>query len=230
MLKGVRGLKLTEEDIEMASQAIFARHEALVNMRGMFKYLAKEVGQDQMVDPLTKKDALWEMVEMFTKDPQFHAISQKSGNNGLNTADIAEYLSYHFNGPKSLERVFQISDRLEYSNAESTAFTEAMMKQLKAYQAKYNEKLPYSFNKQKIRQMYLKKRASNSLEKNSPSAELLLFVMKNAGLNEEVIDFCTVAEDMTPIKRYYLSEALMQMELQAGASYTKVLQQANVLP
>lgn len=46
VLKGVRGHKLTDEDVEMASQAIFARHEALVDMRGMFKYLAKEVGQD----------------------------------------------------------------------------------------------------------------------------------------------------------------------------------------
>lgn len=53
--------------------------------------------------------------------------------------------------------------------------------------------------------------------------------MKAAKLNDEIIDFCTFDTDC-PIKQFYMAEALMQMELQKGSSYTKVLQKAKVIP
>ena len=53
--------------------------------------------------------------------------------------------------------------------------------------------------------------------------------MKAAKMNDEIIDYCSFDTEC-PIKQFYMAEALMQMELQKGTSYTKVLQRAKVIP
>ena len=51
-----------------ATQTIFGRHDSLVDMRSLFNYLVDFTGKEKMVDPLTKKDALWSIVDAFTRD------------------------------------------------------------------------------------------------------------------------------------------------------------------
>lgn len=51
-----------------ATQAIFSRHDNLVDMKSLFNYLVDYIGEEQMIDPLTKKDAMWQIVDTFTKD------------------------------------------------------------------------------------------------------------------------------------------------------------------
>lgn len=64
--------------------------------------------------------------------------------------------------------------------------------------------------------MYINLRATKNLKVSNASAELLLFVLQSSKLNEEVIDFCSISDEPSQIKSFYLGEALMQMKLKNG--------------
>lgn len=60
------------EDLSEAASLIFGKYDDVIDLRSIFNYLIKQVGTKQIVDPLTKEDALWNLVEFFTKDPKFY--------------------------------------------------------------------------------------------------------------------------------------------------------------
>lgn len=79
-----------------------------------------------MIDPLTKEDAIWSLVEFFTKDPKFYQVSTRTNNNTLDTESIAEYLGYQFQRHNSLERVFKIAGRLDQTDS-GAKFTNSIL-------------------------------------------------------------------------------------------------------
>ena len=44
-------------------------------MRALTKYLVSRVGDQQVIDPITKEDAIWNLIDFFTKAPEFYRIS-----------------------------------------------------------------------------------------------------------------------------------------------------------
>ena len=49
---------------------IMDEHADLVNMKKLFSFLVDKVGAHRVVDPVTKTDTLWELIEMSTQ-PEF---------------------------------------------------------------------------------------------------------------------------------------------------------------
>lgn len=200
VLSNVRFHSLDESEQETASKAIFRRHEDLVDMRSLFKFLVEQVGKEQMVDPLTRKDALMELIDLFTNNAQFHEVSQKSKNNSLDTQQIAQYLGNQLERPNALENVFKVAKRLAYSTSESEIFAENMLRHLRAYQSKNNGALPQSFSTKAVKNLYLRKRTTEDFKLERASTdELLLYVLKAAKLNEEVIDFCSMPQTLNNV-------------------------------
>ena len=79
-----------------------------------------------MIDPMTKEDALWNLVEFFTQDPSFYRVSALTNNSTLDASSIAEYLGYQFSRNNSLERVFKIAGRLDHTD-QAVSFTDAIL-------------------------------------------------------------------------------------------------------
>jgi len=45
-------------------------------MKSLFTYLVDQVGGEKMLDPLTKRDALMELVDLYTNDALFFMVSK----------------------------------------------------------------------------------------------------------------------------------------------------------
>ena len=220
---------LSEKAQKTAAIAIFEKHEGLVDMRALFSFLIDHIGPEQVIDPLTKEDALWNLVDFFTQDKTFFNVSQHSANNSLNVEDMARYFGKQFAQKQTLDRVMKVALRLE-GTAQSKQFEDALLREFKNYQARNFGAMPPSFDPKAVKNAYLKLRATNSL--NPDGSELVLYLLKSLNLNQEVIDYCTLSADSANnnVKQYYMSEALMQMPLQAKKQYLSSLQQASVLP
>ena len=103
-------------------------------------------------------------------------------------------------------------------------FEDAMLRELKSYQARNFGAMPPSFEPKAVKNAYLKLRATDRL--NPDGSELMLFVLKSLNLNQEVIDYCTLSAENNNnnVKQYYMSEALMQMPLHPKKQYHTSLQ------
>ena len=74
---------LNEKQMQLAAKALLSENAGLVNMHQLFGYLVDYVGGEQMLDPQTKQDSLWQIVDLFTRDPRFYSVSQMSQNDTL---------------------------------------------------------------------------------------------------------------------------------------------------
>jgi hypothetical protein len=79
-------------------------HADLVDMKSLFSFLVNKVGDHRVVDPVTKSDTLWELIELASK-PQFAGL--------LDTADIANYLNNHIGSGATLEKTFSLIDKFQ---------------------------------------------------------------------------------------------------------------------
>lgn len=57
------------------SALIFGANEDLVDMKELAKYLISRVGNQQVIDPITKEDAIWNLIDFFTKNSDFYRVS-----------------------------------------------------------------------------------------------------------------------------------------------------------
>lgn len=119
-------------DQDLASK-LFGYNEDLVDMRELSKYLINSVGSQPIIDPITKEDALWSLIDFFTKDSDFYRVSQQSSNNTIDPSSIAEYLGNQFERKNALERVMKIAIRLDLL-PQSECFVDSMLLKLKSYQ------------------------------------------------------------------------------------------------
>lgn len=101
-------------------------------MRALFSFLTDHIGTEQVIDPLTKEDALWNLVDFFTQDKTLFNVSQHSANNSLNVEDIAKYFGKQFAHKQTLDRVMKVALRL-YGTSQSKQFEDAMLKEFKNY-------------------------------------------------------------------------------------------------
>jgi hypothetical protein len=70
-------------------------------MRSLFGYLVKKLGTKQAIDPITKEDALWRIVEFFTRSGISDIANYGQNNyNTLSDSDISSYLNNRFGDSK----------------------------------------------------------------------------------------------------------------------------------
>jgi hypothetical protein len=81
-------------------------------MRALSKFLIVKTGDKQIIDPLTKEDSLWGLIDMFTQSPDMYEASRLSKNNHIEPATIAQYFGNKLNNHDSLEKVIKIAFRL----------------------------------------------------------------------------------------------------------------------
>ena len=58
--------ELTGKQLEELSKRVFGQGEDLVDMAALAEYLVSSLGARQVVDPLTKDDSIWSLIDFFT--------------------------------------------------------------------------------------------------------------------------------------------------------------------
>lgn len=92
--------------------------------------------------------------------------------------------------------------------------------------------MPPSFGKEKLRELYLRLRATKMKRQDATFSadisELVLFLLSKAGMSEEIIDFCDQgAQVNSDIEKYYLAEALFGLDLERG-NFENALNQSEI--
>jgi len=99
-------LSQMSENEKFAINARVFNATGLVDMRSLFGYLVSNLGTKAAIDPVSKEDALWRVVEFFTQ----RAISEISsfGSTNLNTlsdSDLSGYLGNRLGDTKCFEKL-----------------------------------------------------------------------------------------------------------------------------
>ena len=100
--------QLSEREKYELNSRVF-NYSTLVDMRSLFGHLVETLGTKQAIDPVTKDDALWRIVDFFTR-PGVKDITQFGQNsyNTLSDGDIAAYLSNRINDSKAFDKITQV--------------------------------------------------------------------------------------------------------------------------
>ena len=80
-------------------------------MRQLFSHLVERIGSKDAIDPFTKKDIMWNLIDFFTRRGMPELTTSKNGENGyssLDEKDIAKYFKNHINNSKTFERATQV--------------------------------------------------------------------------------------------------------------------------
>ena len=194
-------------------------------MRAVLDYTVQQLGAQSLIDPLTKEDAIWNIIDFYTR-PEVIGASQKSINDKVSPLTVANFLGNNLKKTNTLERMIRVALRYDkHSAQEGSAFVNQMLKEISTYQSKHNS-LPDSFTEKAIRDIYLKL-SDSKLKLSQPTKELILHLLKARGMNKEVFDFAEMQEQ-SELTDYYKSEAILNMKLKSGTSYADAL--ASVLP
>ena len=216
--------ELNESEAFKLSKRVFGEGEHLVDMNSLVEYLVQSIGTGKIIDPLTKEDSIWSLIDFFTSDKDFVQISSMSENNHISGRVIAEYLGNQLENTSAFERLFKVALRLDRTTLSGEFFPE-LMHQLKEYQSKSQGQLPMSFTEKVMKDFYLKLRASK-VDLSTDMSELLLFILSQNDMHYEVIDFCEHQKKLglqSDIHSYYLSESLFKLELNDG-TYLEALE------
>ena len=96
---------LSESEKYEYNSRVFGATESLVDMRALFTYLVDFLGTKQAIDPVTKQDALWHIIDFFTKPGISNLLAYSaSPAQSLSDQAIAKYLRNRLGDSKSFER------------------------------------------------------------------------------------------------------------------------------
>lgn len=70
--------ELSQSTLLSLSQKIFGASDGLVALPELFDSLVEQVGTRQVVDPITKEDSLWKLIESQTADKDYIRVAQMS--------------------------------------------------------------------------------------------------------------------------------------------------------
>ena len=75
-------------------------------MRALFGHLVQKVGNKDALDPISKEDSLWKLVDFLTNPINLDTQKYAENNfSSLNPRDVALYFKNHLDGSKTFERV-----------------------------------------------------------------------------------------------------------------------------
>jgi hypothetical protein len=82
--------------------------QGLVDMRNLFGFLVQNLGTKQAIDPVSKEDALWRIVEFFTKGgvSDIANFGQTSFNT-ISENDLANYLQFRLTDSRAFDKITQ---------------------------------------------------------------------------------------------------------------------------
>ena len=183
---------LPDSTILGVSKQVYGASEGLVDFTALSDFLVDQVGARQVLDPITKKDSLWGLIESQTCDKDFIRAAQMSPENGLSGRTVARYVGNQLSRPTSFDRTFKSALRLQGTPMADDFFAE-LMQQMSRYKMANNNQLPTSFTKQKLADLYVRVKLSG--QSLSPAmSELLLFCLNAKGMNKEIVDMCSTEE------------------------------------
>lgn len=181
-------------------------------MRALFGHLVEKLGTKQAIDPVTKEDALWRIVEFFNSKG-IREISQygETAYNTLSDDDVAQYLSNRINDSRGFDKLTHVLLR----NPENATLHNQVLQSLKGVQTNKGV-LPLSFEPSRVRAAYLRIKAMKQpvSEKN---LEYFLYLFKSLEMWPEIIDACenystlTGASGESEIRSYFLAESLLSI-------------------
>lgn len=191
----------------------------IVDMRALFGFLVTHLGTRVALDPVTKDDALWRLVEFFTR-PSVAQLAAYSDNacNTLDDKDLARYLANRSGDKKAFERTTQVLLRL------------------KSHEGLHNDVIASlkeaRFSPDSVRSAYLRLKQLNSqknLTFSEKNLEYFLSLFKQLEMWPETVDLCSHFDKLSgvqgsEIRDYYLAEALLQMP--AKEHYHEVIKKA----
>jgi hypothetical protein len=59
--------ELSDSEKYALHQQVFDKGQQIIDMRSLFSYLVEKVGTKEALDPVTKEDGLWKIIDFFTK-------------------------------------------------------------------------------------------------------------------------------------------------------------------
>lgn len=147
-------------------------------MRSLFGYLVQSLGTKQAIDPVSKEDALWRIVEFFTKNGVSEIANfGETSYNTISEIDLAKYLQNRVSDSKAFEKITHTLIRQK----DSQHLHNSVIQNLKEYSANNFNTLPVSFEPSKIRNAYLRLKAANETKKTTFSEkniEYFLYLFK----------------------------------------------------
>lgn len=84
--------EISDEAIHSLSNKIFGQSDGLIDLPALFDHLVSQVGSRQVLDPLTKEDSLWKLVESQTMDKDYIRAASMSLHSRLSGQSVAKYL------------------------------------------------------------------------------------------------------------------------------------------
>lgn len=72
-------------------------------MRALSKFIVRKTGNKQIIDPMTREDSIFGLIELFTQSPDVYEASARSKNNHIDPETISEYFGSRLNYPNSLD-------------------------------------------------------------------------------------------------------------------------------
>lgn len=218
---------------------MFGSVEFLLDVNATFGFLSQKIGARQFVDPLTKRDPMVDLIEVFSS-PEMQLVQYLSqdGTTFLSQSEMAKYLVNHLAEAGSFQSITLTMLQLDQgAQSHIQNFQAEILEGLKKYNAKHGS-LPQSFSDEKLRKFYAQIKVKNESEQfqvGEKTAEFLLFLFKLRGMQGEAIDLCHNFDALvknqesgrsSAIKNFYLSDSLLNLELKANKNYYKVLQEA----
>lgn len=109
----VKELKLLDKPVsdlgeadKLALNSKVFNSQSLVDMRTLFGYLVQNLGTKQVIDPVTKEDALWRIVDFFTQTGIKEIASfGETSFNSLSDNDVSQYLANRIKDTKALDKL-----------------------------------------------------------------------------------------------------------------------------
>lgn len=88
---------------------MFGQLENIVDIGAVFKHIVDKIGGKQLIDPITKKDPIQEIIEFFAQD-QIKELSRLSteGTTHISTPDVVKYLSNHIDTNQAFFNISKI--------------------------------------------------------------------------------------------------------------------------
>ena len=97
-----------------------------MDLPSVFDYLVDQVGNRQILDPFTKEDSLWKLVESQTLDKDFIRAAQLSEHSKLHGRSVAKYLGNQLARSSSFDRTFRTALRVDGTPMADAFFKELM--------------------------------------------------------------------------------------------------------
>ena len=123
-----KGEEMQEGEMYALSKRVFGKNEDLVDMRSLSDYLVRSLGGRQIIDPLTREDSLWSMIDFFTSSREVIGMCAHSESNQVAGKTIADYLGNQLENASAFERIFKVALRVDRTELAGEFFRQMMQR------------------------------------------------------------------------------------------------------